>query len=1181
MFKYGILRFSKREIIGKNGILFTEFPDRSSHVVNTKTKSNVDRWAKVNETYELLEILGPVGNRAVESEVLHRNYGIKPTKYPSYVFNKSNDAPDVIHEVFSVDNPGTKDIDDALSIKINGNKITLGIHISDVAFIMFNHVENPNELLEFVKSKATSTYTDIENTTMFPPMLTLEELSLSQNKIRRSITLWLEYIDGQLVGNHFETCYVKNIYAIDYSQFREKFPIEYNVLSKLSSQTDPAEIIAWTMLIYNKTFAKSFENILLRSKEEGTFAEYSLSDLKKVHNDIGTIYCHSTSPIRRFCDLYNQIAFHKYELPEIEIKSLNETTTNVKLFQHRHAILDLSHSCRSEPIKVEIVESTSPDFVRVRCKDKAYTIPRYDSYYDGDIIEIGACFMWGIVKNGFSTLRIQTELTDFAASETPDAYQQAFEVLNDCNFTKEDIEEVLGHPLDQFQTQAFEIIKNGEDLFAAAPTGSGKTAVAMTAILKAFRRGKRAIFTSPIKALSNEKYCDFLTKLDGRVSLLTGDIKVRCTQSGGDSQSELIIMTAEILRNKLLYDKIDDDLIDVEVVVIDEAHYINDSERGGCWEELIMSLPKNIQLICLSATLDKPQEFCNWLSQRRPCKLVQRFDRHVPLYFGSVISERHNDRLHLMDDISDSKQYTWNQTTINQSVSKLCVSLISFDLCPAIVFAMSKKKCVKFAEAITDNLVLGKRPIKPKPGSSEEEISAHDIELAEHSKKVIDYKNKFNALKNKYLGKYRKQLENIPEYNDWIELLQRGVAYHHSGMIPLLREFVEVLFRNKLIMVVFATETLACGIDMPARTVVFTEVEKPSGNDQRRTLKTEEFMQMAGRAGRRGRDVKGFVLYYSLKNQKIPYSTFHKLALGRPPKATSQLKVDPDVVLRHLNKGYTSMHSSLLFSELKCEENVALKTYEQITNKIDDESLDRIFELDSNLRGDGFIKLNPKQTKKAKNELKGLLNGKTIEEVRSQIEIRNQLYGSSYIDTMWNNGLYFLQCHKFIGDDYKMFRKGFIASQMCDGMPLVRGEILEKIINDSSDIKILISWLSLFTQGANFEETDLNIPIDLKHLIDQSKIFAETYYDVDLNQNVCYLVYDWLIYKDLSRILGFIQLSELGTFVKVILRTASFIEETMKIFLGMECYENYNLLENYQELLFCVDGIVSNNSIYV
>ena len=339
-------------------------------------------------------------------------------------------------------------------------------------------------------------------------------------------------------------------------------------------------------------------------------------------------------------------------------------------------------------------------------------------------------------------------------------------------------------------------------------------------------------------------------------------------------------------------------------------------------------------------------------------------------------------------------------------------------------------------------------------------------------------------------------------------------------------------------------------------------------------------MQMAGRAGRRGRDVKGFVLYYSLKNQKIPYSTFHKLALGRPPKATSQLKVDPDVVLRHLNKGYTSMHSSLLFSELKCEENVALKTYEQITNKIDDESLDRIFELDSNLRGDGFIKLTPKQTKKAKNELRDLLNGKTIEDARSQMRLRNQLHESSYIDTMWNNGISFLQSHEFIDDEGKKYRKGVISSQMCDGMPLVRGEILDKIINDSSmDCKILVSWLSLFAEGANFEETDLNIPIDLKHLIDESIDLTYTYYHVDLNKNVCYLVYDWLQHKDIKRILAFIPLSDLGMFVKVILRTSSFIEETMKIFLGMECYENYNLLENYQELLF--GGMVSNNSIYV
>ena len=1179
---YGILRFTRRERIGKNGVSFIRFPDRSSHVVNTKTKSNIDRWAKINDKYELLEILGPAGNHVVESNVLHWHFGIKPVKYPAYILNNTNDTPEIIHEVFSVDNAGTRDIDDAISLKINGDKINLGIHITDVAFVLFNNIENPTELLEFVKSKASSTYTDIENTTMFPPRLTLEQLSLKENAIRKSITLWIEFIDGEIVGHRFESCHVRNVSAIDYSQFIDKFPTEYNTLSKLSSQTDPAEIVAWTMLTYNKMFAKSFENILLRSKEEGGFAEYSHCKLKQIHDDIGTVYCHATSPIRRYPDLYNQIVgFHEFEKPQIDIVSLNEATARVKLFQHRHAILDLSHSCRLKPTKVEITESTSLDFVRVKYNHKTYTVPRYDSYYDGEM-EIGSSYyITGIVKNGFSSLRIQTELPNLSSPETPVVSQPDFAGLADNDFVIEDVEDLLGHPLDKFQIGSFEVIKNGDDLFAAAPTGSGKTAVAMTSILKAFRRGKRAIFTSPIKALSNEKYCDFGKKLYGRVSLLTGDVKVRCAEPGGDGQSELLIMTAEILRNKLSSGNTDDDLINVEVVVIDEAHYINDLERGSAFEEIFMCLPKNIQLVCLSATLDKPQEFCNWLSKRRPCKLVQRFDRHVPLYFGSVISDRNKDTLQLMDNPSDSSQYTWNQSTINHSASKLCNSLVSLDLCPAIVFCMSKKKCLKFAESITDNLILGKRPTKPKPGSSQEEVSIYEIEMQTHSKKVVDYKKQFDALNSIYLARYRKQLRNISGFEDWIDMLQRGIAYHHSGMIPILREFVEVLFREKLILVVFATETLAVGIDMPARTVVFTEVEKPCGNDQRRTLKTEEFMQMAGRAGRRGRDVKGFVLYYSLKNDKIPYSTFHHLALGKPPKATSQLNVNPEMVLRNLNKGYTSMHSSLLFSELKCEENVALKTYEQMTNKIDDESLDRIFELDSNLRGDGFIKLTPKQTKKAKNELRDLLNGKTIEDARSQMGLRNQLHESSYIDTMWNNGISSLQSYQFVDDDCKMFRKGVIASQMADGMPLVRAELLDSICDHSIDINILVSWLSLFAEGANFQQINFNVPDELKHMIEESKYLAEKYYDVDLNQNVCYLVYDWLQHKDIKRILAFIPLSEIGMFVKVILRTASFIEETMKIFLGMECYENYNLLENYQELLFCVDGIVSNNSIYV
>jgi len=137
-----------------------------------------------------------------------------------------------------------------------------------------------------------------------------------------------------------------------------------------------------------------------------------------------------------------------------------------------------------------------------------------------------------------------------------------------------------------------------------------------------------------------------------------------------------------------------------------------------------------------------------------------------------------------------------------------------------------------------------------------------------------------------------------------------------------------------------------------------------------------------------------------------------------------------------------------------------------------------------------------------------------------------------------------------------------------------------KIINDSSmDMKIIISWVSLFAEGANFQETNLTVPDDLKHLIEESKYLADTFYHVDIDENICYLVYDWLQHKDIKRILAFIQLSDLGMFVKVILRTSSFIEETMKILLGLEIFEIYNNLENYQELLF--SDIVSNSSIYV
>ena len=209
------------------------------------------------------------------------------------------------------------------------------------------------------------------------------------------------------------------------------------------------------------------------------------------------------------------------------------------------------------------------------------------------------------------------------------------------------------------------------------------------------------------------------------------------------------------------------------------------------------------------------------------------------------------------------------------------------------------------------------------------------------------------------------------------------------------------------------------------------------------------------------------------------------------------------------------------------------------------------------------------------------VKGMTVEDARAQSRIRDHLSGCKYaINDMWNEALLSLRSADFIDNDYRMMRKGMIASKMCDGLPLVRAEILDSTLCDTLiDVKTLISWLSIFAESANFDDITLTIPDDLITMIEESKFYAEKYYEKSINCNVSYLMYDWLTHKDVRRIFQFLPLSDFGTFVKVILRVSTFVEETMNVFLGLELFEQYNQLENYQEILF--DGIVGNGSIHV
>ena len=1257
--RFGILKFSLRERINKKGVRFLSFPDGTTSVVNTKSLSKIDRWAKVSDDGELMELLGPVGSKETESKVLHIALNIYPCHYPSYTLSPRVYHPinEDVHRVFSVDNASTKDIDDALSVSVNGNKTTIGIHITDVAHTLYNRLDEKDktELFTFAMKRASSAYTDIENTPMLPPYLTYNELSLSKNDIRKSITLWVTFdnVSREIINHTFENCYVQNISPVTYDTFKEKHSQEFSILSSLAATNEPTNIIAWTMLLYNKYFAILDKDILIRHQEGNDMAKYSHSIDKKMHQTIGCLYTHATSPIRRYADLYNQLKWHGWD-SSFDLHELNTSSMNVSLFHRKHSILDLSYACRQKPQKVKVLpDKTYGDTVRVELNHSTYIIPRHDTFYEGELTPNTECYVWGILKKGISTLRVQTndvvkdlshvhsvfideeiehivqlvvcskcpvhdiknkienslntlqleytlhidkvlealyEFRDEGGSDGAfvehifirqiiDGIHFGNALTSERNFeqfAKEDVEGVLGHPLDEFQTKCYAVISGGDDLFGAAPTGSGKTGVAMTAIHQAFHNNTRAIYTSPIKSLSNEKYGDFSKKLDSRVSLLTGDIKLRCTPPGGDGASELIIMTAEILRNKLCAQRPDPDLTDVSVVIIDECHYINDTDRGTVWEETFMMLPPHIQIVALSATLDKPERFCEWLSKRRPTKLVQRFDRHVPLYFGTIRS----GQLALMDN-KDSKTYVWDQEHYRPSYAKLVRSLVELELCPAIIFCMGRRKCVMAAESITDNLVLPKKPFKPKESASDAEHEAYTLELEEYNNHVVAYKRKFDGLQRKYLGKFRKQLESIPGYDEFITMLQKGVAYHHAAMIPILREFVEVLFREKLIMAVFATETLGCGIDMPARTVVFTELDKPCGEQSKRLLKTEEFMQMAGRAGRRGRDIKGYVLYYSTKNVKVPYSTFAGIALCKPPQATSQLQITPDLVLRNFSQGCESMRKSLYSAELLSEVEGVSNEYEAIQNKLPSETLERIIELDHKLAGTGFIKLTPKQTKQAKNEIRTLLGTSDIVQARKQYDLYYQIqHCTSTINTLWSRSTSTLKGYHFLNESGEMTRMGIASSHMCDGMPMVRANVLDYINFSNLDIESLASWLAIFAGGPSFElYNPPQLPKTLCDMMKQSIELSEDYYNEKLHTNIAYIMYDWMTHRDISRIMHYMDIASFGSFIKVVLRVSSFIEEVKTILLGLEYFEEYNKLENYEERLFF--GLIGNDSIHV
>ncbi|KAL4131792.1 hypothetical protein QTP88_009048 [Uroleucon formosanum] len=444
--------------------------------------------------------------------------------------------------------------------------------------------------------------------------------------------------------------------------------------------------------------------------------------------------------------------------------------------------------------------------------------------------------------------------------------------------------------LDTFQKQAVLKLEEKNSVFVAAHTSAGKTVIAEYAIALAKKHQLRCIYTSPIKALSNQKFRDFKKKF-GDVGLITGDFQVK-------PEAQCLIVTTEILCSMLYSDS--DKIKETEFVILDEIHYVNDRDRGHIWEQILIMLPKRVKLVMLSATVTNVIDFANWIGRTRDSKIYVVFTLYRPvplehyLYVGSNTSMEMKDNMHLIrkadsgfliqgyrkaaDLLKKNKEVKKYQESKSFKDQKpKWVNFLRFldknNLFPVVVFILSRKKCDMMAESLKNsvNFLLNNK-----------ESQANEYFFNDAIKKL---KPEDRALPQVVLMK---------------ELLCQGIAVHHSGILPILKEIVEMQFQKSLVKCLFATETFAIGINMPARTVVFEAINKFDGIEKR-NLAPAEYTQMAGRAGRRGHDESGTVII--MANDQLPNDReLTNMMLGKSAKLESQFKVSYSIILNMFKK---------------------------------------------------------------------------------------------------------------------------------------------------------------------------------------------------------------------------------------------------------------------------------------
>jgi superfamily II RNA helicase len=400
---------------------------------------------------------------------------------------------------------------------------------------------------------------------------------------------------------------------------------------------------------------------------------------------------------------------------------------------------------------------------------------------------------------------------------------------------------------DRFQQEAIDYINQGHSVIVSAPTGAGKTAIAEHVISNALLKQEGVIYTAPIKALSNQKFREFQGQFQDNIGILTGDVSL-------NPNAQVLIMTTEIFRNKILDQP--ESLQQYSWIIFDEVHYIDNYERGTVWEESLIFLPKHMKVLALSATIPNIKEVASWFESihDKPIKVVIEEKRPVPLHF---FFHCHNE---VLDDVNRLRNYRGFRPN---KLSTLIDYLRQHDGLPCIYFVFGRRRAEDLALDLRDNF------------------------LTRQERDTIT--SLYDDLCKKFDLTHEKSASIL------YPLIQRGIAYHHAGMLPTLKEVIERLFTSRLLKVIFTTETFALGINMPSRSVIFDELRKYYGRFVR-SLKTRDFYQMAGRAGRRGIDKEGFV-YSRINPHRITAEEVRRVIYNRPEEVKSQLNTSYATIL--------------------------------------------------------------------------------------------------------------------------------------------------------------------------------------------------------------------------------------------------------------------------------------------